>query len=91
MSTEITETIQGYCLSRADTTAVLTKAMLDMREGGISSVEAQTIISAVDCQTRRMQVIINAMKLQEQLKRAGADFGEYLRNTKTIIELGCDI
>jgi hypothetical protein len=83
-------TIQGYGLSRKDATAAVTQAILDMRNGGIEKGEAETIINAVDCQTRRMQVTLNAIKLQLQVKAAGADFGELLRNAKRLTEDGYD-
>lgn len=83
-------TIQGYGLSRKDATAVVTQAILDMRNGGIEKGEAEVIIQAVDCQTRRMQMTLNAIKLQLQVKAAGADFGELLRNAKRLQECGED-
>lgn len=87
---EAHETIQGYGLSRKDATAVVTQAILDMRNGGIERGEAEVIVNAVDCQTRRMQLVLNAIKLQMQVSAAGHDFGELLRIAKRLTDDGYD-
>jgi hypothetical protein len=87
---EAHNTIQGYGLSRKDATAAVTQAIIDIRNGGLEKGEAEVIINAVDCQTRRMQVTLNAIKLQLQVKAAGEDFGKLLKNARKLQDDGYD-
>jgi len=91
MSTEVKQIIQGYGLSRTESSAVLTQAIIDMRNGGITAPEATAVIGAVEAQTHRMQTVINAMAIQLKMKQSGVDFGEYLKNAKMIVDIGEDI
>lgn len=67
-----------------------TQAMIDMRNGGISASEGLAMAGMVDAMSKRMQVRLNAVKLQLQCKQMGEDFGKLIKNAKMLVEEGYD-
>lgn len=80
--------IQAYGLTTQETVSVFTQAMIDMRNGGITAAEGAAMADMVDAMSRRMQVRLNAVKLQLQCKTMGEDFGKLIKNAKMLVEEG---
>lgn len=88
--TESRSEIQAYGLNTQETVSVFTQALIDMRNGGISATEGMAMAGMVDAMSRRMQVRLNAVKLQLQCKTMGEDFGKLIKNAKMLVEEGYD-
>lgn len=82
--------IQAYGITTQETVSVFTQAMIDMRNGGISASEGLAMAGMVDAMSKRMQVRLNAVKLQLQCKQMGEDFGKLIKNAKMLVEEGYD-
>lgn len=87
MSESRTE-IQAYGITTQEAVSVFTQAMIDMRNGGISAADGLAMASMVDAMSKRMQVRLNAVKLQLQCKQMGEDFGKLIKNSKMLVEEG---
>lgn len=82
--------IQAYGITTQESVSVFTQALIDMRNGGISAQEGLAMSAMVDAMSKRMQVRLNAVKLQLQCKQMGEDFGSLIKNSKRLVEDGYD-